>query len=522
MRRDTLTLIQEADDFPTLSTVSMKVMQMALDPEVSLKEFAEVMVLDVTLSTRVLKVVNSAYYGLSRQVTTVSQAVVILGVRVIRNLALSLSVLDVFPPSIYARLWERALCSGVAGRMIAERARLGVGEEAFVAGVLSEEAFVAGLLEDIGMFLMAYSLRDDYIRVLEEAERRGVEMTTAEEELLGVNHTQVGTILAERWMLPDSLAVPIQYHHTPAVVRDRGVSDDVKKIVEVAYLSGLAADIFYGWGKSQKISQFREGLLTLVHLDDGVADGILSQLTDLTREAASGFQIQIDASAHRSYAQVLQEANVELGRMNIKYDQMYRELMAGIDKLQQTNEELARLTAELEEKNRLLQNLADRDGLTGIFNYRYFEEFLRRQIAQTKRYDRALSLIMIDIDNFKELNDTYGHQQGNTILREMAQIFTRSVRQADLVARYGGEEFAIVLVETDLKGAVYAAEKVRRVVEQFLFLKEEGGPLQVTISLGVAALSPGCQTAHQLIEAADTALYEAKQRGRNAVYVERR
>ncbi|MBI4530613.1 MAG: diguanylate cyclase, partial [Candidatus Latescibacteria bacterium] len=412
---------------------------------------------------------------------------------------------------IYVRLWERALCCSVAGQVIAERAGLGIGDE----------ALVAGLLEDIGMFLMAYSLRDDYIRVLEEAERRGVEMTTAEEELLGVNHTQVGMILAERWMLPDALAVSIQYHHNPAVVRKQGMSEDIAKVVEVAYLSGLAADIFYGWGKSQRISQFKDGLLTLVHLDDSIAEDILSRLIDLTREMASCFQIQVDTDASRSYAKILQEANVELGRMNMKYDQMYRELMAGVGQLHQKNEELARLTTELEEKNRLLQNLADRDGLTGVFNYRYFEEFLTRQVAQTRRYNRALSLIMIDIDNFKDLNDTYGHQQGNVVLRELAQIFTSSVRQADLVARYGGEEFVIVLVETELKGAVHAAEKVRHLVERFLFPREEGNPLHVTISLGVATLSPDLQTAHQLIEAADKALYEAKQRGRNTVYVER-
>ena len=511
MNRDVLTRIHDVEDFPTLSTVAMKVMQMALNPDMSLKDFADIIMFDVALSTRVLKVVNSAYYGLPRQITTVSQAVVVLGARVIRNLSLSLSVLDIFPQegkeSTYTRFWERALCSAVTARAIAERAGLKIGEE----------AFVAGLLEDIGMFLLTRYFHDDYTRVLREAEQQGIEIMTVEEELLGVTHIQWGTLLAERWALPTSLTIAIQYHHDPKLACEKGISGDDAKVVELAYLGGLAADIFYGWRKGQKISQFKEDLSALLHLDDGVADDLLARLADLTKEAASCFQVQIDTT--RSYAEVLQEANAELGRMNIKYDQMYRDLMAAVGELQQKNEELARVTAELEEKNRRLQSLAERDGLTGLFNHRSFQEFLGRQIVQSRRYNRVLSLIMLDIDYFKSFNDTYGHQYGDTILRGLAQILSRSVRQADLVARYGGEEFTIVLAETDLKGAFIVAEKIRRIVERCPFPREDGDPVYVTISLGVAMFSTILQTPHELIEAADKALYDAKQRGRNRVCV---
>lgn len=509
MNSDILTRIQEAEDFPTLSAVSMKVMQMALDPDVSLKEFGEVMMLDVALSARVLKIVNSAYYGLPRQVTTVSQAVVILGVRVIRNIALSLSVLDAFPvdtgKAVYSGFWERALCSAVVAREVAGRARPKV----------KEEAFAAGLLEDIGTFLMARCLGDEYVAVLEEAENRGVGLSTAEEHLLGTDHARVGAVVAERWALPPSLLNSILYHHDPGKAHELGLPVATAEIAELAYLGGLAADIFYGWDKSRKITRFKEDVNAFFRIDVAAAEDILSSISDLTSQAASCFQIKIDAG--RSYGEILQEANVELGRMNLKYDQLYHEMMAVAAELQLKNDRLARLTTELEDKNLRLQQLAERDGLTGVANHRRFQEFLTRQIVQAKRYGRALSLIMVDIDLFKSVNDTYGHQQGDAILRGLAKILAGSVRESDLVARYGGEEFAIVMAETSLKGAVVAAEKIRRVVEQCHFPRENGDPLRITISLGVASLGPGADSQVQLIEEADKALYQAKTRGRNRV-----
>jgi diguanylate cyclase (GGDEF)-like protein len=156
------------------------------------------------------------------------------------------------------------------------------------------------------------------------------------------------------------------------------------------------------------------------------------------------------------------------------------------------------------------------DGLTQIFNKRYFAEALDREIARASRYRRELSLVMFDLDHFKEVNDTHGHLAGDAVLKTLAHTIKTRIRTEDIFARYGGEEFAIILPEIDGHNAHQFAEKVRRVVEttEFHF---EAAKIPVTISMGVATLDLEEPAAAALIKRADERLYEAKSSGRNCV-----
>ncbi len=156
------------------------------------------------------------------------------------------------------------------------------------------------------------------------------------------------------------------------------------------------------------------------------------------------------------------------------------------------------------------------DGLTQIFNRRYFEETLEREISRCNRYGRVMSLVLIDIDHFKQINDTYGHLAGDYILKQIASTIRTKIRREDIFARYGGEEFAIILPEIDGHNAHIFAEKIRRVVETTDFHFEEA-KIPVTISIGVATLDPEEPSAAALIKRADERLYEAKAAGRNCV-----
>ncbi len=157
------------------------------------------------------------------------------------------------------------------------------------------------------------------------------------------------------------------------------------------------------------------------------------------------------------------------------------------------------------------------DGLTRLYNKRYLLESLEKEIARAKRYGRLLSLIMIDIDHFKHINDRYGHLTGDAVLKELGKIILNRVRQEEVAARYGGEEFVIILPETDIKGARAVAESIRRIVERHVF-EFEGQALRVTISAGTAEYDPERHsTPKDLIMDADEALYRAKNNGRNRV-----
>jgi two-component system, cell cycle response regulator len=156
------------------------------------------------------------------------------------------------------------------------------------------------------------------------------------------------------------------------------------------------------------------------------------------------------------------------------------------------------------------------DGLTQIFNKRYFLEMLEREIARSHRYRRELSLVMFDIDHFKKINDSFGHLAGDYVLKHLAQTVKTRIRREDCFARYGGEEFAIVLPEIDGLNAKPFAEKIRQLVEATDF-KFENTSMPVTISMGVSTLEPDSSDAQVLIKRADDRLYEAKSSGRNCV-----
>ncbi|HZQ92044.1 MAG TPA: diguanylate cyclase [Terriglobales bacterium] len=160
------------------------------------------------------------------------------------------------------------------------------------------------------------------------------------------------------------------------------------------------------------------------------------------------------------------------------------------------------------------RQLANIDGLTGIFNRRYFEQRIVEELERSARYNTPFSVVMIDIDNFKKLNDEFGHLLGDEVLRQAAQILRQQLRKIDRVCRYGGEEFAIIMPETNGPAAVQGAEKLRRTVEGWRF---PGVPRPVTVSGGVAEFPAHGATRDELVRAADSALYLAKSAGRNRI-----
>jgi diguanylate cyclase (GGDEF)-like protein len=160
------------------------------------------------------------------------------------------------------------------------------------------------------------------------------------------------------------------------------------------------------------------------------------------------------------------------------------------------------------------RQLAYLDGLTGIYNRRYFEKQVAAELERASRYGGYLSLVMVDVDHFKRLNDEFGHLLGDEVLRTVASIFGQQLRKSDMVCRYGGEEFAIIAPQTSGKSATEVAEKLRRMVEAFTF---PGVPVNVTISLGVAEYPTHGRSRDEMVAAADSALYEAKGTGRNRV-----
>jgi diguanylate cyclase (GGDEF)-like protein len=173
---------------------------------------------------------------------------------------------------------------------------------------------------------------------------------------------------------------------------------------------------------------------------------------------------------------------------------------------------------QIQAANAQLQLLSSTDRLTGLYNRGHWEASLKAAYARHQRYGNALSLVMLDIDHFKRVNDTYGHQAGDKVIEQVARLLHEHVRESDVAGRYGGEEFGVVLSDTDSAGGQIFAERLRKAVEASL-VQYNGQDIRFTVSLGVADLSQPANDHAELIARADQALYTSKKTGRNRVTV---
>jgi diguanylate cyclase (GGDEF)-like protein len=182
-----------------------------------------------------------------------------------------------------------------------------------------------------------------------------------------------------------------------------------------------------------------------------------------------------------------------------------------------SNDEIGRLSRTFDAMAQEIQSLVIHDPLTDLLNKREFEKRLEHEVARARRYHKALALLMVDIDHFKKVNDEYGHQVGDIVLRLVSSIVNNQTRNIDHVARYGGEELVLVLPEVSKQVALNKAEQIRQSIETEKFFYNEHDHLGITISIGVAAFDEDAKDSTQLVEAADKALYSAKRHGRNRV-----
>ena len=165
------------------------------------------------------------------------------------------------------------------------------------------------------------------------------------------------------------------------------------------------------------------------------------------------------------------------------------------------------------------QELSNRDELTKLYNRRYFFERLEKEVERAKRYQRKLSLLMIDIDHFKNYNDSFGHLQGDIALRELAKVLEKNLRKVDVVARYGGEEFLALLPETDKRSAQRVAEKLRNAIEKHRFKNkdQDAQGAKITVTIGISSFPDDTRDAFELLDRSDKAMYFGKAQGRNRV-----
>jgi two-component system cell cycle response regulator len=502
-KEEVLEFVLGSNVLPTLSPVASRLISITAKDETTIGEIAELISMDMSLSVKILRVVNSAFYSFPQKVSTIHQAASLLGTNAVRSLVLSFSFLN--PAQCkkgsfdYQRFWEKSLFEAVAARMMM----------AAVDRDAAEEAFVAGLLQELGVLILARAYPELYLRINQAVTEEGRDRRKTEIEIIGADHVWLGSEVLRSWGFPNALVEALRCHHQPGLYAGNDLG--LRRLCRTVFLSGLLSEIYVAKEPDKLLADFKKQARRLLDFDDASLENLLDTVHAEVNQAASFFELEL--ADKKSIAEVLQIANAELSVLNLSYEQMNRALVEKTVKLEM-------LTAELERKNRQLERLANVDGLTEAYNHRYFQNFLDQEINRSRRHGHTLSLVMADIDHFKKLNDNYGHQVGDEILRQFCEVCRGMLREYDLFARYGGEEFALVLPETAVEDAELVAEKIRSAVALHDF-EHDMVSHRITASFGVAAMRPVDDSfgKSDLIGFADKALFQAKKKGRNRIMV---
>ena len=494
--------IKEGKDLPVLSGTVANILTLTQGEESGADQVAKVIKKDVSLSAAILRITNSSAFGLMKKISSIDQAVVMLGFNALRNIALGVSVLNLLPPDekgFLSKTWKRSLVTAIAAR---ELSRLGGYRK-------DDNAFTVGLLHDIGLIGLYSYDNQKALDLVALNERNGRMRLEEERECSGIDHVEAGRLLSEHWRLPGELVSAIESHHEEP---QTDMSEN-GKLARVAYLGSLVGDVFFFGKKRESIERFHEGAQRLMNVSYDDSEILMQNMHQQLVEIASYFNIGVGTET--SYEEMIRRANEEIVNVTISNEAIKYHLS-------QAFERERKLAAQLEEANRKLKNLAAKDGLTSLYNRQSFNELIVKEWRRSDRYGYPLSLMMVDIDNFKKVNDTYGHQAGDLVLKKISVALAKLVRKNDYVTRYGGEEFAIIMPQTDLPNAFLIAERLRSAIQRLVFHLDNKVRLQLTVSCGVAVAQPKDDAKLEtLLQEADAALYEAKRAGRNYVFPQR-
>src|SRR3984885_9857847 len=478
-------------NFPSPPGVATHIIELAQDPDIEMGKVAKALSMDSALSTKILRIANSPLYAQRRKSENLRQALVVLGLNATLTLALSFSLVKSLRTGkangmSHPLYWRRALIAATSARALADALHQS----------MAEEIFLAGLLQDVGMLALDQAVPDLY-RGGESVQRDHAALAELEKKRIKVDHAAIGGWLMTKWNLPSRLCHAIERSHQI----DLQVSSDPAQIFDrCVALSGPVADLFLNDAQNRRFAETALSAERSVGLDKTAFGQVLGTIGSMLPETEAIFETDILAQQHPEL--ILEQAREAL---------MLRNLFAlrEINSLRAAAESSNSRTLELEEETR-------RDAMTGVYNRAYLDQVLTREFDHSTRHKWPLSLAFADLDNFKSINDRFGHQAGDRILQATARILRGNTRETDLIARYGGEEFVVVLPATDAATAHGICE---RIVAAF---QSTGHPIgaehaRVTISIGCATHGGQVNfpSVAEFVKAADQALYTAKLRGRN-------
>jgi diguanylate cyclase (GGDEF)-like protein len=478
-------------NFPSPPGIATTIIEVAQDPNIEMSRVAQIVGMDPALTTKILRIANSPLYAQRRRSENLRQALVVLGLNATLTLALSFSLVKVLrggkPNGInYPYYWRRAVLGAIASRALGEA----------VGQTLLEELFLAGLLQDIGVLALDRSRPETY-RGIGDIQKDHRELQAHERRVLGTDHAEVGAWLLKTWNLAPRLYNAVEQSHRAAMQR---VIEPGEVFNRCLALSGPIADIFLLDTEHRPFVETAQAVERSLDLNKEGFGKVLATVGALLPETEKLFDTEVRGATDPDL--IIEQAREILMVRNL---QTLREASS----LRSATDHLSTRALELEEETR-------RDALTGVYNRAYLDQFLSREFESASRHAWPLSIAFADLDGFKRINDTYGHQAGDRILQGAARILRGNSRESDVVVRYGGEDFLLVLPATDSDTVRAICE---RIVMAFQHTRHDigGSSIGVTVSIGHATHSAEhrFESADAFLQAADQALYAAKLQGRN-------
>ena len=477
MNDTALKRIMESPQLPTLPAVAVRVLELTSRRDVELGEIAKAVEHDPAIATRVLKTVNSSFYGLTRRVGSIRQALAYLGLETVKGLVLGFSLARTFKGDEevifdFEEYWRRSIFAASAARSLASIVRIGD----------PDETFLAALIQDVGMIALWKHYDDRYLQVYDLAAGSHDRLAGFEQRHFEVDHAQIGAAMLEGWKFPSHIVDVVLMHHLGTEVAAQ--DEDMRRIVLLGNL--VAESLGPDADRSQKaLQQYEELASTWFDLRRGTAFAALSSITEHAREL--GRMFDIEASGCPDVDSILEEA----------------------DRLRRANR-IATPTTEIDE------NI---DGLTGLPDRNAFQ----KDLLDVFESEGEASILLVGIDGMREMNRAGGPGTGDAALVKVAEAVIRTCREAvgesATVFRFVGAELAVVMRGESASRVQMLSERIRATIRLAPLADERLGLTKLGASQGIARRLAATDTPDELLRAAMMATSEARRNGGDSIFV---
>ena len=450
---------------------------------------------------RLLPILKSPLYNLPSKKYTAQELVNSVGFEALRNLLLIFWLQDLKPTGNHKQIdygiWHRQnLLSAFYARHVAKK----------FLNLNPENIFIQTYLQDISLLMLSQTIPDLYSAVMQIDLRKRFQ-PEEEEKIMEISHGKLSELILQKWGFPKEFTRAVAQHHLNKEQKQQ--KQDLYRPIHILHFSQTIARFILNTEKDVKYTQIENIFNQYFHQSSQELQKSIIDLFRLLRQAAVLFGYR--DLKELSVIQLLKENSDFQNNKIISYEELLNELLKSYQKIEKLENEL-----------NLLRNQSNNsqviDSLTGVYNHTYFQEFLSQIISEAVRYEIPITLILIDIDQFRLFNNTYGYKVGNKVLTQLGMLVKKNLRSSDIVARFSDDEFAIVLSHAGIPQARFVGEKLCRLVSNFDFSGSESEQVyKITISAGAATIisSISLMQKEYLMQLAQKALSESRAQGGN-------